>query len=66
MRHGHKFWIDGGREWIGMSAVMVVVHSQMMALDEYNGGKINSFPENNEQCHQKSIFAKQPFQNNIR
>jgi hypothetical protein len=49
-----------------MSAVMVVVHSQMMALDEYNGGKINSFPENNEQCHQKSIFAKQPFQNNIR
>ena len=34
MKHCDKFWIDGGREWTGIGAVMVVVHSEIMALDE--------------------------------
>ena len=53
MKNCDKFWIDGGREWTGISAVMVVVHSEIMALDEQKGGKINKqrinklFPEHN-------------------
>lgn len=34
MKHCDKFWIDGGREWTGISVVMVVVHYEIMALDE--------------------------------
>lgn len=34
MKHCDKFWIDGGRELTRISAVIVAVHSELMALDE--------------------------------